>query len=282
MIKFSRKIKLVDIPNNEKLKIHSKPIPLSGGPSLVISVFVGFLIFHLLKQISISSFEHSTIFIVLGALIVFLIGLADDFSKLNQITRLGIFFISASLALFRLYTQPFDLLILGMAAILIVIEIIAINMIDGMDGLCGSYFFISLVGFYFITSSPHVKLLIIILIISIVAFLVFNLPPAKIFLGDSGSTLIGFLICYLLIFNLKIDSSATGIISNLLIATWPLIDFASAIFRRLKSHRPIMEGDRDHIYDKLLRKFSTKQTLGILSGFQAIIVTIAVLINKFA
>lgn len=281
MMKFAKKIKLLDVPNNKSLKIHSRATPLSGGPSIFITILIGLLIFDIYKIVDFSEFESSYLLIVISAAIIFLVGLVDDFAKLSPKTRLLIFFASAVIALFKFYNEPFGLLFLIIATIFVVIEVIAINMIDGIDGLCGFYFLISLVGFYFISNNLQVKLLISIFIVGAITFLILNFPPAKIFLGDSGSTLIGFLICYIIIFNISSSYSAKEIISNLLIISWPLINFFKTIINRIKMHQPIMEGRRDHIYDKLMEKYSRKQTLAILSGTQAAIVLFAIFIDIY-
>jgi UDP-GlcNAc:undecaprenyl-phosphate GlcNAc-1-phosphate transferase len=83
-------------------------------------------------------------------------------------------------------------------------------------------------------------------------FLVFNFPPARIFMGDSGSTLLGFLLAFM---TLRFKFSASRVnLAPLIIVAIPLIDFGLAVSRRVLSGRSIFEGDRFHFYDLLLQK----------------------------
>jgi UDP-GlcNAc:undecaprenyl-phosphate GlcNAc-1-phosphate transferase len=136
----------------------------------------------------------------------------------------------------------------------------AYNLLDHADGLCGSIAGVSaLVLFSGAVLSGDLELgrLCLVLAAAITGFLVWNWPPARIYMGDAGSMGIGFLIgagtLSVTFWPSGVSGSPLAILSPVLITALPLFDTASVIVKRLRRHRPIMQGDRNHISHRLAR-----------------------------
>jgi UDP-GlcNAc:undecaprenyl-phosphate GlcNAc-1-phosphate transferase len=124
--------------------------------------------------------------------------------------------------------------------------------------------------FSYVRGAPQDFVLASALLAAFLGFLPYNFHPASIFLGNSGSSFTGFLLAALAVLALRHAPTAGGCIGLLLIIGLPVADTACAIGRRLGSGRGIMAGDRDHFYDKLLRRgFSQKQSALIGYGAAA-------------
>ena len=259
---FSSKIalffKLIDYPNSRK--IHTEPIPLVGGLSIFLSVFIVSILADL--EINIS-------FIIYVSSIVFILGLIDDVFDIGFIIRLLAQLI-ASLIIIGIGISIVDLgsykylpyLNLGYLSIIITVFCVlaltnAFNFIDGIDGFCSTQLIISLFSillFINISNSYYdLNLLIIILIFSILISLIFNLglvPNFKIFLGDNGSTTIGFMIAWFLIY-----SSHNNLMHESL-TLWavilPTYDMLRVIFNRLIKKRNPFKPDKSHIHHLMI------------------------------
>ena len=172
-------------------------------------------------------------------------------------------------------------LLLGFTYIFISIN--AVNYQDGMDGLVGGEVCISLLGFTFLSAMLGNSFGLVISFISlgaVSAFLVFNFPPAKVFMGDSGAYSLGFILAVLAMLFSK-PYNTYSILGPVFIIGLPIFDGVYTNIRRLLAGKSIFLGDRSHFYDKLLQKgFSTKKTLAICFSLQLLLVFIGVLIYK--
>ena len=132
----------------------------------------------------------------------------------------------------------------------------AINLIDGLDGLASGISLIMLITLSWLAHEMgkiELMLLMIVLIGSVVSFLSFNRPPASIFMGDSGSYFLGYLVAIL---SLWVCEKSTGTVSlfPLLILAVPIIDTTFSIFRRFLKGIPFYSADKDHLHHRLLSK----------------------------
>jgi len=261
--------KLFDVPDGER-KLHHTPITPLGG----IGIFAGFAFGCLLTI----HFEQSSEFqyFIAAALIIFFLGLKDDILIISPIKK----FIGQVLAAFMIiyyggvqirsmhgflgiYQVPemFSLLLTYFAVIVI---INSFNLIDGVDGLAGTLglMALSIFGFYFLdVNMLSYSILAFSLAGSVLAFLIFNFQPAKIFMGDTGSLLIGSINAILVIKFINVANTtdvshpvASAPAIGFAILMMPLLDtlrvFAIRIFYRRSPFSP----DRNHIHHLLLDK----------------------------
>ena len=151
----------------------------------------------------------------------------------------------------------------------------AFNLIDGIDWLCSGISFLSIITFGVLSLifRTYSFSLYFILAGAIAGFMVFNRPPARIFLGDSGSQTLGFAIAvFPLIYKESPSFEYNKMLIMLLIASIPLTDVIAATWRRLRDHRSIFSADRSHIHHKMLNVgFSRCATIVFLLCLQVLI-----------
>jgi UDP-GlcNAc:undecaprenyl-phosphate GlcNAc-1-phosphate transferase len=206
---------------------------------------------------------------ILGpALIVFLLGLYDDVRTVGPYWKFAVQIIAGVL----LYTGGFgihrvDLLSSGkilQTAISLPLTVLwvllitnAFNLIDGLDGLAaGSALFSTLVVFVvsLLNSNPIMTCLTIVLAGAILGFLRFNFHPASIFLGDSGSLFIGFMLSALALAGSQKAPTMIAVAIPVVSFGLPILDVALAVTRRFLAGKPLFRGDDDHIHHKLLKR----------------------------
>lgn len=208
--------------------------------------------------------------LVTASAVIGLVGILDDTRGLRPRTKLAGQVAAAALAVaggyaVRLVTLPMadatvDLGVVGLGlTILWIVGITnAINLIDGLDGLAAGVALIAsvtLVVISFLEDRTSAALLGACLAGALCGFLPFNLPPARAFLGDSGSLLLGFWLSILSLQALQKTSTAVLIVASILALGLPLLDTALAVGRRLVAGGPtaVFRADRDHIHHRLLR-----------------------------
>jgi len=214
---------------------------------------------------------------ILGFTIIHLLGLVDDFRNiparyklLGQILAAGLLvYGGAKLPGFSVFglVIPFGPFSFVLSVFWLISLSNAVNLIDGIDGLAGGTSFISALAFallHFLMGNRLGLLFSLSLAGALLGFLVFNKPKAKIFMGDSGSLFLGFLLGSLYFVGIPMDSplSLGGIGVTLTILIIPVIDMVAAILRRLRKGLPIFAPDREHLHHKLLDfGFSVPQIL---------------------
>lgn len=274
LIFFSQKKRIFDFPEGDNLKIHKMPTSFFGGLAMFLAIAILFL------SLSISNVRF--LYVTLGSLIIFALGFWDDLKWKHISTRkplLKFFFLvlcsllSALILYFcgiRFFLFPF------LAPIYIFVFINAVNYQDGIDGQAGVLSLISLFGICVMSllSANNFSLIISLSFLgAVLGFLLYNFPPAKIFMGDSGAYLLGFALALLLIIFSK------NILSGLFVIGLPLFDGIYSNTRRALKGKAIFLGDREHIYDRMLnRGFSIKKTIFISCVAQVFFVIIGILL----
>ena len=261
----------IDIPN--KRKVHTKPMPRLGGLAVYGAFLFGYIMYGTLTTQMLS--------ILIGSFIIVVLGLIDDIKSLRAKDRLLVHFIVASIVVFygKLYfdkmtilglTLTFPTLINQLIAVFFIVgSINAINLIDGLDGLSSgisSIYFatIAIIAFILNKHQGLDVILCLIMLGSTLGFLTHNFPPAKTFIGDCGSTFLGFMIAVIALLGFKV-TTLTSLIIPILILAIPILDTALAILRRLIHHKKIGEADKQHFHHQLLRmKFSPKIAILII------------------
>jgi UDP-GlcNAc:undecaprenyl-phosphate GlcNAc-1-phosphate transferase len=157
----------------------------------------------------------------------------------------------------------------------------ALNLIDGMDGLAagiGAFAAAAMGIIAVLRHSPASAILSFALLGSLVAFLIFNFPPARIFMGDSGSLFLGMVLAALpLVDGIPTVSAFGSLIIPITLLIIPILDTVTAITRRLRHRRSIISADRQHIHHKLLAMgLSERQILAVVYTVSAYLGLVAV------
>lgn len=286
--KMAVRFNVVDIPK-DKRKIHKKPVPLLGG----LAIYFSFVLTVLLKVGDLSQAEKG---ILMGATIIVIGGFIDDKYELKPAYKL-LFQIAAALCLIGFgvmigsLTNPFSsaessYYKLGWVGIpftiLWVIGVTnAINLIDGLDGLAAGVALISsftLMVIAVLSNRPDAAVLTSILCGSILGFLPFNFNPASIFMGDTGSQLLGFLLASIAIIGAIKSAAAFAIAVPILALGLPIYDTLFAMVRRKINGKPIMQADKGHLHHRLLDMGLTqKQAVLIMYLINAVLGGFAIL-----
>lgn len=293
--KLANKIGAIDVPKDNR-RVHKKPIPRLGG----IAIYLAFIITSVFISIFNSNLLYSSEFrgILIGSTIIVLVGVIDDvkeisakFKLLAQVTAaiivvysgVTIDFINFPLinsesgyVFLRVFKYPLTIFwIVGITN--------TVNLIDGLDGLAAGVSTIaslSLAIVAFNIGQYNIGILLLILAGSTAGFLPYNFNPAQIFMGDTGSLVIGFLLATISVEGVIKKAATIAVFIPVLALGVPILDTTFAIIRRKLNGRPIMEADKGHLHHILLAKgFSQKQTvltlyaISIILGGSAIIVS---------
>ena len=258
LIKLAPEFGLFDNPEGSERKIHGTIKPL-GGPALALGLLPILLLYG-----------ENSIPLTLSALFVFFTGLIDDIKGLGARTKLiaqvaavtfliGFIPFSATSVYFSssggfTLSGPLNLVFVGFW---LVGGINSFNLIDGLDGLSSGIAIISLLPLLVVSFGQPISLLLGGTIAGIAGILIYNFYPARLFLGDGGSYLVGFLTSYLVIKGLSQPtiSSHTGwpLLAGIILLGLPVLDTMLAIRRRISSDRGVMEADQEHIHHKIHR-----------------------------
>ena len=273
------KIGAVDVPRDSR-RMHDHPIPRLGG----LAIFLGFLV----SVLAYAEIDIEMQGILIGAVIIVVLGIADDIHSLPAKFKFVVQIIAALCA--ALHGVAIEVInnpnifsdneywVLGgwgipISVIWIVAITNAVNFIDGLDGLADG---ISTIGaltmliLALILGEHEISLVCGALVGACVGFLPYNLNPARIFMGDTGSTFLGFILACVSIQGLFKYYAVISFLVPFIILGLPIFDTASAIIRRLLKGQSPMVADRSHIHHKLidmgLNQKQAVSTLYIVSG----------------
>ncbi len=275
IIRISHKYNWYDTPDNRK--IHTEKTPRIGGIGLFLSFSLSVLVLALFRRftdqfIPMQFFTSRNLLLFLGFILVHVIGLVDDFHNIPALYKLGGQILAgAFVALGGALIDGIYLPIAGitiplgpMSGVVTIFWLIsisnAVNLIDGMDGLAGSTVLIAsgAIGLVHLLAGNNAGALYsFILCGSVLAFLFFNKPRAHIFMGDSGSLFLGFVLGSLAFIGPG-DSSVPlrhfeeGFIITSTVLIIPIADMFASILRRIRMKKPIYAPDKAHIHHKLL------------------------------
>ncbi|MFC1674580.1 glycosyltransferase family 4 protein [Candidatus Omnitrophota bacterium] len=257
------------LDNPQRRKIHKKPLPRLGGIAVIISFMavLSYAMFFYRDFYELFSPRFSGVLIALILLII--LGLWDDIKGIRPLIKLSGQMVVA-LVLFHygfrieLLTNPFNgqevqipfLLSMFFSVFWVLGMINAINLIDGIDGLAPGIVFISAASLLFV--GLYLKTLVSVTILSILCgstlgFLYYNFPPAKIFLGDTGSMFLGFILAVTGLAGLQYKIvTATALIIPICALAIPISDVFLVIYRRLIRKGSIFIADKKHLHHRLL------------------------------
>ncbi len=260
-----------------KRKNQTEPVPLLGGVAVVATLYTVLLVhlffFILLDQVGIAQVQgvlHGALGpggalklfgILLGGLIIFALGLLDDFRALRPLSKLaGQALAGLVLVLCHVRIELFVLSNVWLSCVVtifwVVLLINAMNFLDNMDGLCGGVSLIAALSFFLcvLPFEPMVHLLILLFAGTIAGFLFHNLSPARIYLGDAGSMFCGYFLATIAVlgtFHVE-GTPRLAVASPLLALAVPLFDMVSVVYIRWRAGVPLMEGDQRHFSHRLV------------------------------
>jgi UDP-GlcNAc:undecaprenyl-phosphate GlcNAc-1-phosphate transferase len=248
----------IDIPNERSS--HEAPKPRIGGVAIVVSFYAALAyLFAVVPQ------ARSFIPLIIGSGLLFLTGLIDDWRGLGVKVRFTMqVFAALTVVLFgvtldHLYIPAVGVVELGwlsvpMTVFVIVVSINFYNFIDGIDGLAAGSAFIAS-GFLALIATMlghvHLALLYVVAAGSAVGFLQFNFPPSRLFMGDSGSTFLGFLFAYAALAGNRLEPELPVFIPMLLLSSLYL-DAGLTLFNRMIKRENIFQAHHTHYYQRLL------------------------------
>lgn len=284
MREIAEKRGFVDRPDGKRKK-HETPVALGGGLAILVSTAIAiFAVTYIYAEYATERVvsPSSLIGLAVGAVVLCFVGLYDDLYDMRGTTKLfwqiaAAFLVVASgrdlvIDSIRVMgtTIPFYQFGVPLAVLWLLAAINSLNLIDGMDGLATSVGFIFSVtlGVMSLMTERWLEAVIAFCLAgSLLGFLRHNWPPARIYLGDSGSMLIGLVLGTLALrCDLK-DATSFAVSAPLAIFTIPLLDSAAAIARRKLTGRSLYATDRGHIHHRLLTQdFSNRQALFIIAS----------------
>jgi UDP-GlcNAc:undecaprenyl-phosphate/decaprenyl-phosphate GlcNAc-1-phosphate transferase len=283
--KFALKIGATDQPNERK--VHTSVMPRLGGLAIFLSFIIGIFLFYP------NPIDYWPILV--GGTIIILTGILDDiftisakFKLLGQIIAALVTVLGGIQIEFvtiwqdeRIYFEYFAIPI----TILWIIAITnAINLIDGLDGLAAGVSSIALVTISIIAITRGdilIAFLGLVMLGSTVGFLVYNFYPAKIFMGDTGSLFLGYMISVVSVLGLYKEVTIVSLIIPIIILGIPIMDTTFAIIRRLVQGRPLSSPDKLHLHHCIIRLgFTHRQTVIMIYALSILFSVIAIVLTR--
>jgi UDP-GlcNAc:undecaprenyl-phosphate GlcNAc-1-phosphate transferase len=305
--KVALKLGIVDRPDN-LVKTHNEPVAYLGGVGILAGIMAGVLLGAYFTK---SDPFFGQIFkwllgIAAGAAIACVVGIVDDLVDLKPGQKIAGQVIAALLIVLvgirpalHYFTDPLGFQmsptlenLLGIPVIIIFVlgATNSLNLLDGLDGLCAGVtaviaaamllLAVHLATWNFSSAGDPVRIILTLSIVGgVLGFLPFNRHPAKIFMGDAGSMLLGFCMGTLMV--LFGEHIPRWWMASVVVFGLPILDTATAMVRRLMNHRPLFKSDRGHIYDQMIdRGIPLRKTVKICYGLAAVYAIIGVAMSQ--
>ena len=305
------KFNFSDFPSPRK--VHTIPTPRLGGVAIILTflfLLIGYSIITSRLEFSpyrIWLFDKRLFGVILGALVLFIVGIIDDIKGLSPNKKLITHFLAAIIVVsfgisisfiripgghvldlsgqiipFSIFNHPFDIILWGdlLTILWIVLLINTMNFLDGIDGLASGVGFIAGISIFFLSyflGQGAIALLALIFAGSVLGFLPWNFNPAKIFMGDTGSMFLGYILAILSVI------SGGKLATAFLILGLPVLDVVWVVLRRIAHHKSPFVADKLHLHHRLLALGLTqRQTVIVLYLITAAFGVVAVLSNTQA
>jgi len=280
--KLAFKIGAVDRPDNRK--VHKKIMPRLGGLAIYIAFMIG----------CVASMEITwDIFgILLGGTLIVALGVADDVYQLPaKVKLLGQIVAACVLVIFDIRIEwvnnplggyfYLDMLSIPFTIFWVISFTNVVNLIDGLDGLAAGVSAIASLTVILVAVQMgyfHVAILTAALAGAIIGFIRYNFNPATIFMGDTGSMFIGYMLAAISVYGAVKTAATIALIVPAIALGLPILDTAFAIMRRYVNGRPIFQPDKGHLHHRLLATgMSHKETVLFMYGITAVLCIGAVL-----
>lgn len=289
----ARRWDAIDYPGGRR--VNTRPVPRLGGLAIAGGVAVAMCAYALCSAV----FEWSPLFegqikatlLICGFLVALGVGTLDDVFSLSPGVKLmgqaaAALFVSLSGVLFCEIKNPFGvgfvdfgLWAYPFTVLYLLLFMNAINLIDGLDGLCGGIVCIALATLFAVAvqkGNGGVMLCSAVLLGSVLAFLRFNVHPASIFMGDSGSLFLGLSLGVLSLVGVMRSPYFTVLAAPLAVAVIPFLDSFAAVVRRLRGHQRLEQADKAHIHHRLMvRGLAEEHVVLVLWAWTAVLGVLA-------
>ena len=305
--KIALKFGIVDKPDNI-VKTHKGSVAYLGGVGMLVGLTVGIFtgIYHIYNLEQFDSAFTWLIGVLAGGAIACLVGLLDDIFDLKPQQKIlgqivaGVALIlvgigpalNYSLVFFNIKIPETVEMACGIPIVIIFVvgATNSLNLLDGLDGLCAGVtviitFAMLLLAIHlgtweFSGAGDPVRLIICLALLGgVLGFLPFNRHPAKIFMGDAGSMLLGFVVASLMI--LFAERTPRWWMASIVVFGLPILDTAVALLRRFLNKRPLFVSDRGHIYDQMIdRGIPLKKTVAICYGLAGMYALIGIIMSQ--
>lgn len=284
------KVGAIDVPKDNR-RMHKVPIPRLGGLAIFIAFLFAVIIF--------ADIDRAMQGILLGAIMIVILGVLDDIMTLKALPKFLVQIAAAGVAVYHGCTIHFisnpnvfsqasyinlNWLSVPVTIIWIVAITNAVNFIDGLDGLAVGVSAIStacLLIIALIVGEMNIAIILAALLGSCLGFIPYNKNPAKIFMGDTGSTFLGYILATLSVQGLFKLYAIISFAVPFLILGIPIFDICFAFLRRIAKGQNPMVADRGHVHHRLIDMgFSQKQAVAICYMLTAILGLAAVLLTS--
>ena len=291
--RFAYKIGAVDVPR-DKRRVHKRPTPRIGGLAIIFGFLVAFISFN-------DSWTKELVSILIGVGILGVLGIIDDCKELDAKLKFVVQIIAALVVVIfgdirisvmsnpNVFSEnPYIIfpqwLSITVTVLWIVFMTNAVNFIDGLDGLAAGVSAIMSMSLVFIAITYHeyeIALLGIALMGACFGFLPFNFNPAKIFMGDTGSMFLGYMLSVLSVQGMFKSYAVISFAVPIIMLGLPLFDALFAMLRRLLTGKNPMSADRGHLHHRLYDMgFSQKQTVFILYAISGVLGITSILLAE--
>lgn len=286
---FAYKVGAIDVPKDNR-RMHKTPIPRLGG----LAIFIGFMVSILLF----AQIDSEMKSILLGAVIIVVLGVVDDImalpAMLKFVVQIGAALIPAlsgvQILAFsnpNIFSENLYWVLGGLSVPFTVLWIVAltnaVNLIDGLDGLANGVSAISATTMLVIAlmaSEMQVAIVMAALVGASVGFMPYNLNPAKMFMGDTGATFLGYILATMSIQGLFKYYAVISFVVPFMILGLPIFDTAFAFIRRIAHGQSPMHADRSHIHHRLIdmglnqkQAVATLYVISAILGLSAVVLT---------
>ena len=279
----------LDAPDDRK--VHKKPIPRMGG----IAIYLGFVL-AVLASMHVS---REIVGLLLGGTVIMMVGIIDDMRQLSaKVKLLGQIAAAMVLVAFHIriewLTNPFgEMLYVDQFSVpLTILWVVGltntVNLIDGLDGLAAGVSTIASITILLVALQQNfwtVAILTAALAGAALGFLQHNFNPAKIFMGDTGSMFLGYMLAAVSILGTVKSAATIALVVPIMALGLPIMDTAFAILRRYRNGRPIFKPDKGHLHHRLLDLGLTQKQavllMYVISGCLGISAIALTEVNKF-
>ncbi|MGB4437714.1 MAG: MraY family glycosyltransferase [Sedimentibacter sp.] len=285
--KLAIRVGALDIPKDAR-KIHKKPMPYFGGLAIYVSIMACMFVYM--------PHTRTNLFIMAGATIIVLTGIVDDMYGMPAKIKMLLQLIAAAVAIsggVQIHFISNPLSATGMSYLLSWLSIPitlfwivgitnTINLIDGLDGLASGVASIAATTLLFTAATmghDFIMMQCAIIAGASLGFLPFNFNPAKIFMGDTGSLLLGYMLAVTSVSGMVKSVAAVTLAVPVFALGLPIFDTAFAIIRRYINKKPIMEADKEHLHHKLMKiGLNQRQTVLVMYFISMVLGIVAVII----
>ena len=282
----SAKVGAIDYPKDRG--VHKKPMPRMGGVAIVLGFLVTVLMVYFFDR---SMSPKQFVGFIVGAGIIAVLGMIDDMKDLPAKLKFCVQIVAALIVIFsgtqiQIVLWPVTATLKKLSIPITLVWIVgvtnAVNLIDGLDGLAAGVTGIaalSLMVLCIMTGSTTAVVLTAALAGACLGFLPRNFNPAEIFMGDTGSTFLGFVLAVTSILGVFKGYALLALVVSIFCIGLPIFDTIFAMLRRMAKHQPIMQADRGHLHHKLIdHGFSQKKAVLIMYAISIFLGLLAIFI----